>query len=246
MRLSIKEWHLKTGCRKANLKLVKTDFMKFLSIVYFILFSSFVLSQTDEDKMLKAMCEEFDRTAHFIDEVRMDMLYEKFLKAYYSQFEESELDEIEDRIFYRFQNICQSFRKYLIESNPPQTDDWVFMEERPEPELTLGSLQKFKLQNSFYYIEHSGSVTQVYLSEDGKWKDVFSDGSQSESFFRWKEDGIFELEFIRSNNHTRKDFSQPGDRYFYEVLSEGDGFYWVLVQIPGQESFYKFRLYLWE
>ena len=53
----------------------------------------------------------------------------------------------------------------------------------------------------------------------------------------------FELEFIESNNVNRKSFSKKGEKYLYQVLSKENNYYWIMVEIPGQNRLVKFKLF---
>lgn len=206
--------------------------------------SSLAAQYTDEDALLQAMCRDFERTESlYIDDLRLDMLFERFLKPYYEQFDAHEIPEIDDRIFYRFQKVCASFREYLYRTNPSVTDDWVFLKERPESTLTEADLQAFRETENFYYKEHSGKVTEVKL-QAGKWTDNFVDGTISSCYFRWKAGGKFELEFIESNNYIRNKLSKPGELFQYEVISKEENYYWVLLDLTAQNEYYLFRLYI--
>lgn len=205
--------------------------------------SNLLLAQyTDEEELIQAMCRDFERTEHYIDDLRLDMLYERFLKPYYQQFEAHEVPEIDERIFYRLQKVCASFREYLNRVNPSTTGDWVQLSERPEATLSEADLQAFRETEHFYYKEHSGAITQVHV-QAGKWMDIFTDGTISSCYFRWKAGGKFELEFIESNNYIRHKFSKPGELFQYEVISKEENFYWVLLDLTTQNDFYLFRLY---
>ncbi len=79
--------------------------------------------------------------------------------------------------------------------------------------------------------------------QDGNWQDSFSNGTFSKLTYNWVNESEFELVFIESNNETRGNFSVKGDKYIYQVLSKEDVFYSMSVNIPGQSTFEKFKMY---
>ncbi len=79
--------------------------------------------------------------------------------------------------------------------------------------------------------------------EKGKWTDFFSDKTFSKLTYDWISETEFELVFIESNNETRSNFSVKGDKYIYQVLTKENNFYLMTVNIPGQDTFEKFKLY---
>ncbi len=79
--------------------------------------------------------------------------------------------------------------------------------------------------------------------ETGYWTDSFSNKTFSKLTCNWINDTEFELVFIESNNETRSNFSVAGDKYIYQVLSKEKDFYLLSVNIPGQKTFEKFKIY---
>ena len=79
--------------------------------------------------------------------------------------------------------------------------------------------------------------------EKGNWTDSFSNNSLSKLTYNWINETEFELLFLESDNETRSNFSVKGDKYIYQILSKENGFYLMTVNIPGQETFEKFKMY---
>ncbi len=73
--------------------------------------------------------------------------------------------------------------------------------------------------------------------------DLFKDGTYSKLKFEWLGDCEFELEFIESNNESRKSFSKPGDKYIYQILDKKAKYYLMSAWIPGMSYFLKFKIY---
>lgn len=92
-------------------------------------------------------------------------------------------------------------------------------------------------------LEYTGEKTEV-RTDHKYWTENFSDGSYSKLFYHWIDKTKFELEFIESNNHARKNFSKKGDKYIYEIINKEGDFYWILCEIPGQSEILKFKLFI--
>jgi hypothetical protein len=54
--------------------------------------------------------------------------------------------------------------------------------------------------------------------------------------FKWVDDCKFDIEFIESNNITRKNYSKQGEKYRYEILGETAHYYLMLFEFQARIS----------
>ncbi len=189
------------------------------------------------------MCLSFKNNENLSDSVRIAVLNEKLIIPYLNQFPETEKASITDQLYFRFQKNCKEFLDFLYRIDPPKNDDWKKLNARPDITITKKELDDLKNQHNFYYFEWEGEKTTVKTSNK-YWIDTFSDGTYSKLHFKWLTSNQFELEFIESNNNGRKNFSKLGDKYFYEIVSKENDYYWILVTIPGQQGLVMFKFFI--
>lgn len=215
-------------------------------IIFSLVFSTHLFSQNHSEKsdeMIDEMCTDFKSTEELNDSLRIERLNEKFIFPYLKQFSDSERENKIDYLHFRFQKRCEEFRKYLQKVDPPKGENWMSLNEKPKIEISDKEIKNFKSINNFYYHEYAGEKTNVKTNKE-YWIETFSDGTTSKLFYKWIEKNKFELEFIESTNHTRKNFSKKGDKYIYQIISKENNYYWVLCQIPGQPEIMKFKLFI--
>jgi len=217
--------------------------MKKTLIILLIGISNITFSQTmtEIDSVSYEMCDYLKNLEIKNDTLKINTLYEKQLYPYLGKFEQSQTQKIGQQVYYRLQRNCVEFRNLLDRLEPPK-EAVTRITEKPKPEISKKQLKKFKNQKEFYYFEVSGDTTRVKM-EKGKWTDLFSDNTTSNLTYNWINETEFELVFMESNNETRSNFSVKGDKYIYQILSKEDGYYQMTVNIPGQETFEKFKMY---
>lgn len=217
--------------------------MKRLNLIIFLFISVFCFSQDDSiDSLTIKMCSNFRENIHLKDSVRIIILNEKFITPYLNKFPKKEQKTVINNLYFRFQKNCKEFREFLHRVNPPKNDNWKRLDSKPEISVTDDEISLFKKTNDFYYFEAGGAKTVVKINNNF-WTETFADKTKSKLYFNWVGRNQFELEFIESNNLGRKNFSKPGDKYLYEIVSKEDNYYWILVEIPGQSELLKFKLF---
>jgi hypothetical protein len=217
--------------------------MKKTLIILLIGISNITFSQTmtEIDSVSYEMCDYLKNLDIKNDTLKINTLYEKQLYPYLGKFEQSQTQKIGQQVYYRLQRNCVEFRNLLDRLEPPK-EAVTRITEKPKPEISKKQLKEFKNQKEFYYFEVAGDTTRVKM-EKGKWTDSFSDNTTSNLTYNWINETEFELVFMESNNETRSNFSVKGDKYIYQILSKKDGYYQMTVNIPGQETFEKFKMY---
>ncbi|MCO5267487.1 MAG: hypothetical protein M9897_01150 [Brumimicrobium sp.] len=217
--------------------------MKKALIILLIGISNISFSQTitEIDSVASLVCDYLNELVTKNDTIKMHFLIEYQINPYLNKIEQSQSQEIEKRIYYRLQRNCVEFRILLDRLDPPK-DELIRITKKPKPKISKKQLEEFKSQKEFYYLEWSGDTTNVIM-EGGRWTDFFSDETTSKLTYNWVNKAEFELIFIESNNEIRYNFSLKGDKYIYQILSKEDGYYYMTVNIPGQNTFEKFKLY---
>ncbi len=215
---------------------------------FFLLISCCIYGQQEDklDLMIDQMCTDLEENKGLNTEELLAYIGEKHISAYLSQFPEKEKEDKYNLLFFRFQKRCELFRQLLEEINPSRAgNNWISIDHEPEITLSEAELSTLKNARKLYYIEHSGEVTRVNLSKK-HWTEHFADNTTSKLYIHWKTNHDFELEFIKSDNFTRKNFSKKGDVYYYRAISKENNYYWIMVSIPGQNQRLLFKLYLAE
>lgn len=217
--------------------------MKKILIILLIITSNITFSQTikEVDSVSNVMCDYLKTLEIENDTLKIRTLYEEQLYPYLGKIEQTQIEKVGQQVYYRLQRNCVEFRNLLDRLDPPK-EAVTRLTEKPKSEISKKEMKKFKKQHKFYYYEADGETTNVIM-KDGKWTDSFSDNTFSKLTYNWISQNEFELVFIESNNETRSNLSVEGDKYVYQVLSKEKGFYLLTLNIPGQETFEKFKLY---
>ena len=217
--------------------------MKKKLIIVLIGISNITFSQSmmEIDSVSNVMCDYLKKLKTKNDTLKIKSLYENQLYPYLGKIDESKVDKVGDQVYYRLQRNCVEFRDLLDRLEPPK-EEITRITKKPKPEISEMELKEFKNQKKFYYFEVDGDTTNV-LMEIGYWTDSFSDKTFSKLTYNWINETEFELVFIESNNEMRSNFSVKGDKFIYQVLSKGKDFYLMSVNIPGQKTFEKFKIY---
>lgn len=212
-------------------------------IILLIGISNITFSQTitEIDSVSFVMCDYLKKLEIKNDTLKINTLYEKQLYPYLGKIEQSKNQKVAQQVYYRLQRNCVEFRNLLDRLDPPK-EAVTRITEKPKPEISKKQLKEFRNQRELYYFEVSEDTTKVIM-ENGKWTDIFSNKTVSKLTYNWINETEFELVFIESNNETRSNFSVKGDKYIYQILSKEDGFYFMTVNIPGQKTFEKFKMY---
>ena len=219
--------------------------MKNIILLFSIILSPILFGQIKSNKtdiMIDEMCKDLKSNEKLSDSLKIKSLNEKYILNYLNQFPDSDREAKNDNLFFRFQKRCPYFRDFLQKIDPPAGDSWVKLIEKPQSKITNDEIVEFTNIDNFYYFEYNGQKTSVNTTKK-YWQETFTDGTTSKLFITWSDKEHFILEFIESNNTSRKNFSSKGDKYYYTLLSKENNYFWVLVEIRGQPDFFKFKLF---
>ena len=122
------------------------------------------------------------------------------------------------------------------------SSDWIKVEQRPRTVLSRSECKRFGKQRKFKYLEMSGDTVNLEIDQ-AYWIDRFKDGTYSKLKFYWLGDCEFEIEFLESNNETRKGFSKRGDKYRYQIIDKTDTYYVMSAEIPNENIYWIFKLH---
>jgi len=209
-----------------------------------IFFTNIVTSQniTEIDSIANNICNHLEEISNIKnDTLKIDTLYKNKLYPYLYSIEQKNQESVGNKIYFRLQRNCVGFRNLLNRLDPPAIDSGRRY-DKPKSKITKSDLKIFKKLNQLYYYELDGKLTKSSF-ENGYWIDNFSDGTYSKLYFKWINDTTFELKFIESNNESRSNLSVPGDKYVYEILNKGNGYFKASMNIPGQKVYEEFKFY---
>ncbi len=216
-----------------------------LVVCFLFLFqSSFSQIPNISDSILDEMCKSLltPKNKLVSDSDRIKGVLIKYISPLILNLNHKEQINVIELVFFRMQRNCKEF-KSILERLETNKGDWVKVDEMPVSTLTEESYQEFLKIGKFYYKEYSGDTVHLSIA-NGIWEDHFKDDTYSRLKLRWLRDAEFQIEFIESNNLSRKNFSKPGDKYNYKLLEKDDKKYKLLLEIVGSSQFYTFYLYV--
>lgn len=171
----------------------------------------------------------------------MNMVMEKHLFTYLKFLNDSsKMDEL-NQIDIRFQRQCKEYGE-LIDRLNTQKGDWKRVNVKPNTELKKDACLDFLKYKNYYYLSSNGDTVRLTIDKNF-WVDHFNDGTFSKLKLYWVNDCEFEIEFIESDNYSRKQFSKPGDKYKYQIIQKNNNFYFMSAEIVGTSQFLTFKLY---
>jgi hypothetical protein len=218
--------------------------MRKLLVILFFSLAANTYSQESKitDELLRKVCNSIDSNKSLNDSARVTQAFQKHLFPVMDGMSETQAREAQQRVFYRLQQTCLSFKRILEKLDPVNKGDWQEVDSKPLPAADKSVCKEFAQRKNYSYLERSGDTVHITV-DNGIWTDRFEDGTYSKLHFRWISDCEFQIEFIESNNRSRKNFSKPGDKFSYQILSRENGAYLMSAQIVGQDRFMTFKLY---
>jgi len=215
---------------------------KLIGILTFLIITTGVSqTQIQIDSISNELCKTFVDNEHLVDSINVSISYSKHLFPYLEKFPKDKREDIGMNIYFRLQRNCKTFLDILNRDDPPK-GDWETITEKPSSDLNKSDCELFLEHSEFKYYEGNGDIVRVTI-KDGFWIDHFLDGTFSKLKFKWINECEFEIEFIESSNYTRNNFSKPGDKYIYQLLSKLENYYDLSVEIPNSDNFLRFKLY---
>lgn len=217
---------------------------KIVSITIALFLFSNLLTAQDQNKrdsIVNLICKTIVENRTDDDTTRVNIAFEKYLYNFLATYNETEREEVFTNIYYRLQRNCLEFKKILQKLIPNQ-GDWEMLTEKPTSKVTAQDCREFKQKRYYYYLEANGSKTRVEIHE-GFWTDTFTDSTYSKLKFKWLNDCEFEIEFIESNNESRKNMSKKGDTYRYSIIDRKENYYDMVLEVVGAGQLSRFKMY---
>jgi hypothetical protein len=218
--------------------------MKFMFFfLVFLIISHFSFSQMSKvnDSLLNEICNTLLSNRDLADTIRLEEIKSKHISPVIDGIEKPNQKDAANFIAIHLLRNCKEFRDISMRLYPNK-EELAGVNEKPISALDKMDCQDFIKIGKYYYIEATGDTVHLTI-ENNIWEDHFLDGTYSKLKFVWVNDCEFEIEFIESNNPSRKSFSRPGDKYRYQILQKGDGNYQLSVEIVGTDQFFKFKMY---
>ncbi|WP_218157827.1 hypothetical protein [Lutibacter maritimus] len=211
--------------------------------ILLILISTNIYSQNQmqKDSVANEICKMIENNKNLSDSARIAEVYIKHMYPYLDKFPENQQEEIGTNIYYRLQRNCKEFVE-ILNRNDPAKGDWKIVNEKPKILIDKSVSQSFNNYEKFRYYEANGDIINVEI-KNGFWIDNFLNKTYSKLKFNWINDFTFEIEFIESNNESRKNFSNKGDKYIYEIFNKTENYFELTVFADGNNQYLTFKLY---
>ena len=119
---------------------------------------------------------------------------------------------------------------------------WIVLDEKPVSTISKKKSKFFRSIHSFKYLEANGDTVNLQI-ENGVWVDHFIDGTYSKLKMEWIDHRTFNIVFIESDNEIRKNFSQAGDSYTYQIITLKEGYFEMSLAVIDTDKHLKFKLY---
>lgn len=219
--------------------------MKYLAIIPLFLVIRPAFSQTiiEIDSVSNIICMELEKTREVKnDTLRYNNLVENQINQYLKTIDSKDVDRVWQSLYFRLQRNCLDFIEILDRLDPAKSYEIKRITVKPNSTISNKDLDIFKKTNNFFYYEVNGDTTIVSMS-NGVWKDYFKDKTTSNLTYKWTSDTDFLLTFVKSDNELRKNFSVPGDKFLYSVISKGKNYYVLTAKIPTHNKYEEFKLY---
>lgn len=209
-----------------------------LLILFFL--TSFSRSQTVQavDSLNIEICKALIQNKNLNDEIRINTITNSYIIPYMKKFKDSITQQKTfELIFFRLHKNCNEFVTLFPHS---KTDDgWAIQYEKPTGNISREQCHQLTKNSKYHYFENDGNKVEVTLSQN-LWTEKFSDNTISKLHFKEKSNCEFELEFIESDNISRKNMSIKGDKYLYKIYDENPDSY--RVYLKNKETYYTFKL----
>ncbi len=212
----------------------------FLLLTLLEIKTSWGQTELERDSICEVICESLKSNSYLSNEKRMKISFYSKVNRYAENFENS--DSIINGIYIRLQKDCEEFYDLVKVINKQEKGDWIRHFKKPSAIKKERKCKSFSKLRHFHYLEPSGDTVNVEISKF-YWMDNFKDGTYSKLKFKWLNKCQFELTFEESNNRIRKNFSNKGDTYLYEIIEKTKHYYLILLTYPGMEYFFTFKMY---
>jgi hypothetical protein len=211
------------------------------SIPFIISLISYGQSDIQKDSLINEICKSIIENVEQSDSIKITMAYNRHLFPYLSKYAKEEQEIIWENLFFRLQRNCKEFKE-IVDKVSEQKGDWKSIDKKPVTISSKKTCKDFLRHKKYKYLETSGDTVNLSI-KNGFWIDRFEDGTYSKLKFNWISDCEFDIEFIESDNQSRKNFSKPGDKYRYQIIDKKQTYYDMSVEILGTNRYMTFKIY---
>lgn len=215
--------------------------IKILLILVLISSISYGQTQTQIDSISSEICKSIITNSQSSDSLKVTLAYRNVLDPFMLMYPEELRDQIWSNIYFRLQRNCTEYLEILVRGQS-SIGDWEILDKLPDASKDKRLCKEFFKQKHFYYLETNGDTVRLTI-ENGYWTDTFKDETYSKLKVYPLDDCRFEIEFVESDNHMRKNFSNPGDRYRYQILDRGKNYYYMSLELSEVKQYTAFKLY---
>ncbi|GAA3734370.1 hypothetical protein GCM10022422_16590 [Flavobacterium ginsengisoli] len=214
--------------------------MRIHLLLFFILFSFTCQSQTIQtvDSLNNEICKSLIQNRILNDEIRLNSINKSHVMPFLAKFKDTIAQrEAFEKMIYRLQKNCNEFNAIFPKDSTQ--NGWGMQNEKPLDHISKEQCNSFDECKKFYYWEEREKKVEVTINGNF-WIEKFSDNTFSKLFYKKRGNCEFELEFIESNNLSRKNLSVKGDKYRYKIYDEAKNVYSVYSK--NKETYYTFKL----
>ena len=214
--------------------------MKIYLFFILLFYTSISKSQSIQsvDSLNIEICKSLIQNKNLNNEIRVNTINNAHITPYLSKFKDSIIQKkVFEQIFFRLHKNCNEF--VALFPNESTKSSWSMQTEKPIENISREQCNSFEKAAQYYYYENDGNKVEVTIN-DNLWIEKFSDDTFSKLHFKQKSNCEFELEFVESNNLSRKNLSLKGDKYLYRIYNEAEGVYSVYMK--NKETYYTFKI----
>lgn len=202
-----------------------------------------ITGQTSEqkDSLIEEICNSLKSNNELEKTKRWLYAYLEHLYLIYSQIDDKR-DKyiIEWALGVRLYRNCPEYRS--IQGETTYEGDWQRVFEKPSCQLDKIECKQFKEHSTLFYFEPNGKHVEVKII-NGHWVEFYKYSTYADYKIQWLTNSKFELEFIESNEGSRKNFNHKGEKYQYFLIDQVGDYYEMLMIVPGTNDHLRFKLY---
>lgn len=217
--------------------------MKKFFTVLVLFFSIFLFCQESvEDSIVIKVCNDLPNYKNLADKDKIKTVFKLHLFEYIQKKAPAKRDSIFRSFESRLQRRCNEYMDIRDRISNHKPGNWDFLEKIPESKVTDTEINEFKNTQNFYYVQKDGSKVNVII-KDNLWTDLFSNKTFSKLKFEWLTKNSFQIEFIESNNVSRKGASRKGDKFIYTIIEKNNDFYKLVLTTSQNNRIVSFNFY---
>ena len=216
-----------------------------LLVLFFIGSSYMTAAQSVDftDSLSHEFCQTLNEFGGEVDSSMVVAAWQKHLASYVTTMHPDAFDRLSGSVHIRLQRICKVYHVFVF-NNFPNRGDWTISIDPPSMNLKKKDCRGILDFEKLSYLEPSGRSVEVVI-RDGRWQDLFPDGTTTNLDFEWVDKCVFDITFVSSTNENRTNLSRPGDRYRYFIADKKQGYFEIsTVSVGVDDLYYSFKMYV--